>query len=165
MPTVTAHDVHGKAYTVDTDDLSYWVSSYGIIIRDGKILLLPQFKRGYDFPGGTLDKGETPEQGLVREVCEETGLIVRPLQLLNVYTSFYKGHKDGKFYQCLLFYYHCAIVSGELTDAGFSEAEKGYAEKAEWIDVSKMGGLTYINGADMPDLIERITPIVAERAN
>lgn len=50
-----------------------------IIIKDGKILLMHRNKYGsqyYTLVGGRIDTNETPEQALVREVKEETGLNV-----------------------------------------------------------------------------------------
>ena len=56
----------------------------GAIIRDpaGRLLLI---KRGHDpeagrwsLPGGRVEPGESDAQALVREMREETGLIVQP---------------------------------------------------------------------------------------
>jgi 8-oxo-dGTP diphosphatase len=50
------------------------------IRRDGKILLLYRKKEGrvYDaVPGGTIHEGESPAQAAVREIREETGLVVK----------------------------------------------------------------------------------------
>ena len=49
----------------------------GIVIRDGKILVMRRIKKGkeyYTFPGGSVEAGETPEQTVVREVDEETSI-------------------------------------------------------------------------------------------
>ncbi len=55
------------------------VGSRAIIIRDGNILLSHETRSGwYLIPGGGLEEGETPETCCIREVEEETGLIVRP---------------------------------------------------------------------------------------
>ena len=54
-------------------------SARAIILKDGKVLLNYVSKFGcYEFPGGGIEAGETPEQALQREVAEETGRIVVP---------------------------------------------------------------------------------------
>lgn len=46
-----------------------------IIIDDGKVFATQrgygEFKDGWEFPGGKIDTGETPEEALVREIKEE----------------------------------------------------------------------------------------------
>ncbi len=48
----------------------------GIIFRDNKILMVYTNKGDYKFPGGGVNKEETFEEALMREVCEETGYTV-----------------------------------------------------------------------------------------
>ena len=57
----------------------------GILIEDNKILLVKQKvsnKRNWSLPGGKLEHGETIEQGIIREMKEETGLDVEIIRLL-----------------------------------------------------------------------------------
>ena len=57
----------------------------GILIEDEKLLLVKQKvsdKRNWSLPGGKLEQGETIEQGIIREVKEETGLDVEIIRLL-----------------------------------------------------------------------------------
>lgn len=59
-------------------------------IEDGRISLISQFRpcvEGYtwEFPGGTVNQGESPAEAAKREVEEETGLIVRELIYLGNY--------------------------------------------------------------------------------
>ena len=59
----------------------------GILIEDDKILLVKQKvsdKRNWSLPGGKLEQGETLEQGIIREMKEETGLDTEIIKLLYI---------------------------------------------------------------------------------
>ncbi len=49
-----------------------------VVIRGGKVLIQQRFRRNkgmvFEFPGGSIDQGENPEQAAQRELWEETGL-------------------------------------------------------------------------------------------
>jgi mutator protein MutT len=60
-----------------------------VFAEEGRLVLL--IKENYDrrrwgFPGGALEPGETPEQAVVREVREETGIEVRADALVGSYS-------------------------------------------------------------------------------
>ena len=51
----------------------------GILLRDGKILLAQRkeaasFALKWEFPGGKIEPGESPEEALERELQEELGI-------------------------------------------------------------------------------------------
>jgi 8-oxo-dGTP diphosphatase len=46
-----------------------------IILKDNKFLVLIKTNGIVDLPGGHLEAGESVEQGLIRELSEETGLV------------------------------------------------------------------------------------------
>ena len=57
------------------------VSSATMILENeiGEVLIVKaNYKEHWTFPGGMIDKGETPLQAAVREVSEEVGIIVNP---------------------------------------------------------------------------------------
>jgi mutator protein MutT len=62
------------------------LATSAIVARGGKILLTRRAAAPYagqwDLPGGFVEAGETPEEGLRREVREELGVGVRRLRLL-----------------------------------------------------------------------------------
>lgn len=47
-----------------------------LVVDDGRVLLVREDDRWYA-PGGMLESGESPEEGAIREVREETGLAVQ----------------------------------------------------------------------------------------
>ena len=57
----------------------------GILVEDGKILIVKQVvsnERAWSLPGGRVEKGETIEDSILREMEEETGLKTRIVKLL-----------------------------------------------------------------------------------
>lgn len=50
------------------------VSIKGIIIQDQRVLLVKNERDEWELPGGRMEKDETPEQTLLRELYEELGV-------------------------------------------------------------------------------------------
>jgi 8-oxo-dGTP pyrophosphatase MutT (NUDIX family) len=72
-----------------------------IIVKDDKFLVLVKPNAQVDLPGGHLERGEGVCQGLVREVSEETGLVVarpEPVNRWSLPTS--KGALTGMTFCC-----------------------------------------------------------------
>ncbi len=85
------------------------VSVFGIIINDQDQVLLC-LRNDYDvwnLPGGGLEKGEAPWEGVIREITEETGINVNVSRLVGVYS---KPQKDE-----IVFIFECSVVGGKLT--------------------------------------------------
>jgi len=74
----------------------------GIIVRDGKVAMMHSKKYNYyKLPGGGIEPGETLEDTLVREVREESGLIVKPetIREFGYVRRIEKGRKEDIFVQ------------------------------------------------------------------
>ena len=68
-----------------SDKYNFNIRVIGILIENNKILLVKQKvseTRNWSLPGGKLEQGETLEQGIIREMKEETGLDVEVLKML-----------------------------------------------------------------------------------
>ena len=74
----------------------------------------------WDVPGGTIELNETPAQGLVREVRDETGLIIEPKHLIGIYggPEFAWSYPNGDQAQILVIYFRAEIVDGHFLRAG-----------------------------------------------
>ncbi|MDG2088937.1 MAG: (deoxy)nucleoside triphosphate pyrophosphohydrolase [Arenicellaceae bacterium] len=58
------------------------INVVGALIKTGEKVLIAQRARGefadkWEFPGGKVEDGETPEHGLIREIHEELGVIIK----------------------------------------------------------------------------------------
>lgn len=79
------------------------------IIFDEKGRVLLGHRRDMDLwnlPGGRIEMGETPDEAIIREVQEETGLDVQVEKLVGIYS---KQDKDE-----LIFLFRCVITGGEM---------------------------------------------------
>lgn len=155
-PATVVRDLYGKEFTADTSKLKLSVHVYGIAEQDGKILISPQFD-GFDFPGGTAEKGETHLETLKREFKEETGYDIEPMGIIDVYTAFFHHIRTGDGYQAYLIYYRVKITGGELSDAGFDEAERSYAKLARWVTLNELKSMRHVCSVDIvDDLLEKL---------
>lgn len=84
----------------------------GLMVRDGKLLIArrPEGKHmagKWEFPGGKIEKGESPERALERELEEELGVRTETGRIYHVIAHSYPD-KD-----VLLLFYRSVLVEGE----------------------------------------------------
>ena len=86
-----------------------------------KILLVERGKeplKGYwSLPGGVLEAGETLEEGIMREVREETGLEIKPLGVLEIFERIMRDPQGAPEYHYVLIDYICRVTGGSLAAA------------------------------------------------
>jgi len=108
-----------------------------IVIKDNKILLIHRRKEGREYwvvPGGGVEEGEGLEQGLIREVKEETGLDLIRYNLIAQNTEDEIEH----------YFYICELSKGEPVLGG-PEAEDNNKDNwyhLEWMSKDKLSNLS-----------------------
>jgi len=110
--------------------------SVGAIIRNeaGQILFLVRADNGlWDIPAGAVDPGETPAQAVVREVREETGLIVEPVAVRGVFggPAFRLTYGNGDLVEYTVIIFECRIVGGVLGGLDDETAELHFIHPSE----------------------------------
>jgi ADP-ribose pyrophosphatase YjhB (NUDIX family) len=84
-----------------------------IFDQHGKILLMKRVDNSkWCLPCGLVEAGESPEQGAIREAREETGLEVRILELVGVYTRL--PNIEYGLYSLVSMVYLCEVTGGTL---------------------------------------------------
>lgn len=95
----------------------------------------------WEIPGGKVDYGETPQEAVVRELKEETGVTVRIKRLLpKVFTSYWDYSWGVQ--HTLLFCYECRLVSQT------KRIKDHHVEEVEWVVLSEVKKLDRLPGVD-----------------
>jgi 8-oxo-dGTP diphosphatase len=105
----------------------------GVVILEGRVLLVRRGKeplRGrWVIPGGTVEPGETLEAALVREMQEETGVSVRPGEILVVFDRILREGEEIRYHYVIVDYL-CEYLAGEVR-AGSDADEAALVAEAD----------------------------------
>jgi len=106
----------------------------GLIVDQGRVLLVRRgrepLKGCWSIPGGLIEIGESLHQGVVREVEEETGLAVEPVELVELLDRIHREDNRVRYHYVIADYL-CRVKSGVLK-AGSDAVEVRWVERAEW---------------------------------
>ena len=115
-----------------------------VFAEDGRVLLIRENygERRYGLPGGRVDAGETPEEAVVREVREETGLEVTPSGLIG---TIHDRNWDDPM---LILVYRCEVSGGVLGIQDPDEiAELGWFDPGAYPTPSTLSGPPAVRAA------------------
>lgn len=116
-----------------------------IVLKDDRILLMKRFKMGqeyYTLLGGTIERDETPEAAAVREVAEESTVVVDQPRLVFV--------EDAEQPFGPQYIYLCRYVSGEPNlppdseEAYWTTPGKNTYEP-RWLPVTELANIPFVS--------------------
>lgn len=114
-----------------------------MIFSDDSILLI---KRGnepakgrWGLPGGVVELGETVREAVAREVEEETGILVRPVELLDIFNNIIRDDEGRIRFHYVLCEFLCEDVGGDL------KASTDVSD-AKWVPILKLSSIDMSRG-------------------
>lgn len=130
-----------------------------LIFRGGRILLVERagdpLKGYWSLPGGVLEIGETLQEGIRREVLEETGLHVAPTEVAEVFERIMRDARGRVEYHYVLVDFVCRRRSGRLQPGGD-------VSRVKWVRLEDLGCYRLTEGT--LDVINRTYAKLQRRA-
>lgn len=127
------------------------LAAYALIVDDQERVLLALWNETdvpqWTMPGGGVELDETPAQGAVRELQEETGYDVELLQVLGVDTYLVAAEDrldpPGRPMKSVRVIYDARIVGGELR-----HEVNGTTDEARWVPLDEVPALPRVSLVD-----------------
>ena len=125
---VKTRNIIGKNYSGTTRRTRH--AAYAVVVDGGRVLLSHEVNiNRWTLPGGGAEGHETPEECCVREVEEETGLIVTPKRRFLIINELYGDRKfESSFFEC--------EVVGHI-ERRLTEREIAVGTTPEWISIAE----------------------------
>ena len=134
--------IHNDDNLKETDITEKIYRSRGVIINSQNEILLGYCKNTYQFPGGYLEEGETIEEGLKREVQEETGIVIKdtnlkPFYVIKYYSKDWPTENTNRYTEFNYF-----LISTDekpnLENTNFDIVEKEYNYELRYVKLSEL---------------------------
>jgi 8-oxo-dGTP diphosphatase len=93
-----------------------------LLVKRGK----PPLEGYWSLPGGVLEIGERLEEGVRREILEETGLEIHPRGVVEIFERIMRDSAGRAEYHYVLIDYLCRVIGGTLGAASD-------CARAEWV--------------------------------
>lgn len=127
-----------------------WLGVGGVAINGCGVLLVRRgnepYKGFWSIPGGIVEVGESLADAVQREMREETGLLVEPVEVVHIYESIGPQESGVVSFHFVVIDYLCRVISGTL-------AARDDVTHAQWFDRSAL-----------PEPITAGAPLVIEKA-
>jgi 8-oxo-dGTP diphosphatase len=92
----------------------------GVVIHRGRVLLVRRghapLKGKWSIPGGLVELGEKLQSAVRRELKEETGLVVEPVEIVAVIDRIQRARRRVRYHFVIVDYY-CRLKGGKLQPA------------------------------------------------
>ena len=114
-----------------------------LVLDEEERLLLARVANGgvWVAPGGAIDPDEAPQDAIVREVFEETGLHVEPLRFVGVFggPEYRVRYANGDEVSYVTSVFECRVLGGTLRPDGEEVLEVGWfsVDEVARLDVSR----------------------------
>jgi ADP-ribose pyrophosphatase YjhB (NUDIX family) len=113
------------------------------VFRDGRVLIArrarPPARGLYTLPGGGVELGETLEQAVIREIREETGLAIEPIELVGFRQAIMRDDA-GRVER------HFVILPFAARWLGGAIVLNEELAEAQWLDPAGLDGLQTTEG-------------------
>jgi ADP-ribose pyrophosphatase YjhB (NUDIX family) len=128
------------------------VAAYAVVAVDGRVLLTQMSENTpipgqWALPGGGLDHGETPIDAVVREVHEETGLLVRPERLAGVVGPHHVVYPNSDVVEVTSSAFVCSVVGGRL------EPLDGESSELRFVALDEMPASPFLSVYPLAELV------------